>query len=73
MAERNVNNGGGTPLLGGRSLREMLPISDEDFERYKHQVEEMDHRARSFIRENPTAAVAGAVVVGFLLGRLISR
>jgi len=73
MAERNVNNGGGTPMMGGRSLREMLPVSDEDFERYRHQVEELDHRARTFIRENPTAAVLGAAAVGFLIGRILSR
>lgn len=73
MAERNVNNGGGSPMIGGRSLRELLPISDEDFERYRHQLEDIDHRARSFIRENPTVAVAGAVAVGFLIGRILSR
>lgn len=73
MAERNVNNGGGTPMLGGRALREMLPISDEDFERYRRQVEDMDHRARSFVRDNPTTTVIGAVAVGFLIGRLLSR
>lgn len=74
MAQRDTSdNGGGGPVLGGRAIRDMIPMSDEDIQRYRHQAQELDRQARTFIRENPTAVVVGAVAVGFILGRMLSR
>lgn len=74
MAQRNVSdNGGSGPVIAGRSIEDLLPLSNEDIQRYREQVQELDHRARTFIRENPTTVVIGAVAVGFMLGRLLSR
>lgn len=74
MADRDTHeNGGGTPMLMGRSLEEFIPLSREEIEQYREQVMDMDRRARVFIRENPTLVVAGAVAIGFVVGRLFSR
>lgn len=74
MAQRNVSdNGGGNPVIGGRSIQDMLPMSNEDIEHYKRQAQDLDRQARAFIRDNPTAVVVGAVAVGFIIGRLLSR
>lgn len=45
-------------------------------ERIERAREELDHyveRAADFIRERPVAAVAGAVALGWLIGRIASR
>lgn len=67
------NNGGGSPMLGGRSLQDFVPLSSEEIDHYREQVQDMDRRARTFIRENPTTVVVAAVAIGFVLGRLLSR
>ena len=36
-------------------------------------TKELDQRVRGFVREYPTAAVLGAVAVGFLIGRVLVR
>jgi ElaB/YqjD/DUF883 family membrane-anchored ribosome-binding protein len=35
--------------------------------------EEFNQKAVSFIRERPGTCIAGAVLLGFVLGRLVSR
>jgi len=85
MATRNVGeNGGGHGILGGRSIQDFVPglsnfnlsninLSSEDLDRYRQQARDIDEQARLFIRENPVAVVAGAVCLGFVVGRLLSR
>ena len=53
-------NGGGAPLL------ERAQIA-------RARAEELDQRMREFVTAQPLLAVGGAVVAGFLLGRLIRR
>jgi ElaB/YqjD/DUF883 family membrane-anchored ribosome-binding protein len=36
-------------------------------------LEDFNEKAVSFIRERPGTCIAGAVVLGFVLGRLLSR
>lgn len=73
MATRPVSENGGGGPLGGRSIQDFVPLSNEDLERYRNQAREIDHQARVFIRENPVAVVVGAVAFGFVVGRLLSR
>jgi ElaB/YqjD/DUF883 family membrane-anchored ribosome-binding protein len=42
-------------------------------ERVSEYTREIDQRTRAFVREYPTAAVLGAVAVGFLVGRVMVR
>ena len=42
-------------------------------ERIGGYTKELDQRTRAFVREYPTAAVLGAVAVGFLIGRVLVR
>lgn len=42
-------------------------------ERINHYTRDLDQRTRTFVREYPTAAVLGAVAIGFLFGRMMVR
>jgi ElaB/YqjD/DUF883 family membrane-anchored ribosome-binding protein len=37
------------------------------------QLEAFSEKAKTFIRQNPGAALLGAVAAGYLLGKLVSR
>lgn len=37
------------------------------------RLEDFNHRAVDFIRENPGVCIVGAVAAGFVIGRLASR
>lgn len=54
-----------------------LPARMEELEETLARArEELDHyveRAAEFIRERPVASVAGAVALGWLIGRIASR
>ncbi len=39
----------------------------------QEKLAEIDAQARGFIKRNPLVALAGAVTIGFLVGRLVSR
>jgi hypothetical protein len=39
----------------------------------RQQLTRLDHEVRVLVERRPLAAVAGAVLVGFLVGRLIAR
>lgn len=39
----------------------------------RDQLQRVDGSVQSFARQNPLAAVAGAVVAGFIIGRLASK
>ena len=77
MATRHVGENGGTHGLFGGRLQDLVPnmpnLSSEDLDRYRQQARDLDQQARMFIRENPVAVVAGAVALGFVVGRLLSR
>jgi ElaB/YqjD/DUF883 family membrane-anchored ribosome-binding protein len=57
------------PLAGTDAERE----ADRMMERLSGYTRELDQRTRAFVREYPTAAVLGAVAIGFLFGRLLVR
>lgn len=50
-----------------------LPIDRADVAQMQQRASELDRKARSFVRDNPTTTVVAAVAVGFLIGRLVTR
>ncbi|HEY2009188.1 MAG TPA: hypothetical protein VGH23_09380 [Rhizomicrobium sp.] len=46
-------------------------MAEEEFEDEPPPPPSPSHGFEHFVRENPTAAMVGAVVVGILLGRLV--
>ena len=53
-----------------RTLQDnMLPQIDEA----RRNLEDLNHRAVSFIRANPGTCLLGAIAVGFIVGRIASR
>jgi hypothetical protein len=49
----------------------MNPLDRERIESIQGRARDLNERVVAFVRENPVQTVAGAVVVGYLLGRLI--
>lgn len=43
------------------------------FDQAKENLAELNERVVGFIKENPGTCLLGAVAVGFLVGRLVSR
>lgn len=44
-----------------------------DLEDIQERVHDLDVQARAFIRQNPVLTLAGAVTIGFLIGKLVTR
>lgn len=61
----------------GPDEQPMLPARMEELEetlaRAREELEHYVERAAGFIRERPVASVAGAVALGWLIGRIASR
>lgn len=51
----------------------LAPLEDLDMDDVQEKLSEIDAQARGFIKRNPLVALAGAVTIGFLVGRLVSR
>ena len=49
------------------------PDVQDQITRIREDLAEFDQRARSLIQEHPVASVLGAVAVGYVVGRLLSR
>lgn len=45
-------------------------VTDDDI---KETVQKMTNNLENFIRKNPIPAVAGAVILGFVLGKILKR
>jgi ElaB/YqjD/DUF883 family membrane-anchored ribosome-binding protein len=74
---RHGSNGGehGAPAAGAEGM-----ISDEQreqleaaMENAKAQVDHYVEAAATFIRERPVVAIAGALAIGYIVGKLASR
>ena len=49
-----------------------LPF-DTDLDDLQERARDLDVQARTFIRNNPIVTLAGAVTLGFLIGKLVTR
>jgi hypothetical protein len=49
----------------------MNPLDHDRIESIQGRARELNERVVQFVKENPVQTVVGAVVVGYLLGRLI--
>lgn len=54
-------------------LKELGDRLGPKLEEARARLEEANERAKGFIRRNPGACLAGALALGFLLGRWASR
>ena len=48
-------------------------LDSESIENIRNQISVWDERARTLFQERPIAVVAGALVAGYLFGRIFSR
>lgn len=69
--QQSMSSGNGVVDTARQALSRALPIDDEQLDAVTDQIRDLDHRARAFVREHPTATVLSAVALGFLLGRLL--
>jgi ElaB/YqjD/DUF883 family membrane-anchored ribosome-binding protein len=51
----------------------VLPVDPERVHEFAERARDLDDRARTFIRDNPTTTVLAAAALGFALGRLLRR
>lgn len=64
---QDANANAGTQISEGNAQIE------ETLDRARAELERYTEVAADFIRERPVVAVAGAVAIGFLIGKLVSR
>jgi ElaB/YqjD/DUF883 family membrane-anchored ribosome-binding protein len=70
MAEvEKTGNGSGGGILGDVSIEDAQQLVEQTREAVDQAVEQ----AATFIRERPIVALAGALAIGYLLGKLASR
>jgi ElaB/YqjD/DUF883 family membrane-anchored ribosome-binding protein len=70
MAEvEKTGNGSGSGFLGDVSIEDAQQLVEQTREAVDQAVEQ----AATFIRERPIVALAGALAIGYLLGKLASR
>lgn len=62
----------GTQQLQDKA-RELQERIGPGFDQAKENLTELNERVVGFIKENPGTCLLGAVAVGFLVGRLVSR
>jgi ElaB/YqjD/DUF883 family membrane-anchored ribosome-binding protein len=48
-------------------------VMEDEVAAARKALEDFNQKAVSFIRERPGTCIAGAVLLGFVLGRLVSR
>ncbi|HKK46505.1 MAG TPA: hypothetical protein VJ964_13355 [Balneolaceae bacterium] len=60
----NLNNRLDDALERGRRI-----VEDEELAR---QIDELKRRAEALIREHPVKSVAGGILIGYILGKLLS-
>jgi len=70
-APADGSNGVGSPLMD--QATRALPLHDPQVRETAERMAEMEKNARRFVKRHPTATVVGAVCVGFLIGRLLTR
>ena len=70
----DMGNGHDTARRVASQLQENLPEQAQDaIERVREVAGEWDKRTRQFVHDHPTAAVLGAVAIGFVVGRFLVR
>jgi ElaB/YqjD/DUF883 family membrane-anchored ribosome-binding protein len=70
MAEvEKTGNGSGSGILGDVSIEDAQQLVEQTREAVDQAVEQ----AATFIRERPIVSLAGALAIGYLLGKLASR
>jgi ElaB/YqjD/DUF883 family membrane-anchored ribosome-binding protein len=60
-------------LVPDNVLHNLPPQTAANLEVARDKVSELERTSRKFIQENPVAAVAGALALGFVVARLVRR
>jgi ElaB/YqjD/DUF883 family membrane-anchored ribosome-binding protein len=77
--ERSGTSGSGLPKAGGNGSGAVQGTSDpqaqmqQAIEDARAQLDEYVEQAASFVRQRPVVCLAGALAVGYLVGKLASR
>jgi hypothetical protein len=56
-----------------RRAEEVVEQVREQFDELETLLEDVDSKVRRLVTERPLVALAGTLVVGFLVGRILSR
>jgi ElaB/YqjD/DUF883 family membrane-anchored ribosome-binding protein len=64
-----TGNGFGAGILGDVSVQDAQQLVEQT----KEAVDQAVEQASTFIRERPIACLAGALAIGYLLGKIVSR
>jgi ElaB/YqjD/DUF883 family membrane-anchored ribosome-binding protein len=64
-----TGNGFGAGILGDVSVQDAQQLVEQT----KEAVDQAVEQASMFIRERPIACLAGALAIGYLLGKIVSR
>jgi ElaB/YqjD/DUF883 family membrane-anchored ribosome-binding protein len=73
MDQQNLRGDNGVASRLEDMASRVLPIDPDRVHEMADRARDLDDRARSFIRENPTTTVLVAAALGFALGRLLRR
>jgi hypothetical protein len=63
----------GAPGQMREAVREAVDSAQSSVAQARSELHELDQQARHLVRERPLAALLGAVLVGFFVGRIASR
>jgi len=63
----------GAAQRGNGHIEEFEEILRERLDEARSLVEEGDRRLREFVNEQPLLAIGGALLAGYLIGRLLRR
>jgi len=55
------------------SSEEVQDDFEERLHRVKHNLTELNEKIKTKVIQNPVACLAGALAVGFIIGKLVSR
>jgi|GEM_PF-1652129 len=68
-AQTTGANGHGAGILGEMGIEDAQQIMDQTRQAMDHAVD----TAATFIRERPIICLAGAVAIGYVIGKIVSR
>jgi ElaB/YqjD/DUF883 family membrane-anchored ribosome-binding protein len=64
-----TGDGSGTGILGDVSVQDAQQLVEQT----KQAVDDAMEQAATFIRERPIVCLAGALALGYLIGKVVSR
>jgi ElaB/YqjD/DUF883 family membrane-anchored ribosome-binding protein len=69
QVEKTGNGSGSSGILGDVSVEDAQQLVEQT----RQAVDQAVEQAAGFIRERPIVSLAGALAIGYLLGKIVSR